>query len=292
MTKPRSFALDHRRPYAVYFSLRGGRWRDAHREPLAWSKPEGSYRIATYNIAHGRARALSHLWVHPETTLENLHGIGALTRSLDADFVAFQEVDLDAFWSGNADHARIISEVSALPHAYTGHNVRYTSPVTFIYGNATLARHEAVHVEHNRFGDCRLGGKGYLQTDFAVGDQRLTVLNVHLEHKSPRRRLAQLERLEPIVKDVPHALIALGDFNSTMRADGPLHRFAARCGLHHFDADGGLGRSFRKLGTRFRIDFIFGNEWVHFGESRIIDSPHSDHLPVCSDFTILPAGAN
>ena len=254
--------------------------------PVAPERAPGALRAATFNIAHGRARWVSQLVVSRGRLEQHLDAIGTLAQRLDADFVALQETDTDAAWTSRIDQPRHVGVAADLQHIYRGHNSEMLRPWPLVYGNATLSRHEARRSEAVKFGRGRVGGKGFLQTEFEVDGAVLTLLNVHLDPLSDRRRRRQLEHVRRVVDDLDHATIVLGDFNSDLRVGRSLHAFAEHAGLCVATPGAGTQHTFEKLGRRRRLDFILGSRQVEFVATHVLPERLSDHLPLLADFQL------
>jgi endonuclease/exonuclease/phosphatase family metal-dependent hydrolase len=250
-------------------------------------RPEGTLRAATFNIAHGRARWISQVVVSRRRLERHLDAIGGLAQRIDADFLALQEADTDAAWTRRIDQPHRVGTTADLFHVYRGHNSEIHRPFPLVYGNATLSRHEAQRSSAQRFGKGRLGGKGFLRTEFVVDGAEVTLLNVHLDPISDRRRRRQLERVARDLHDIDHATIVLGDFNSDLHTGRSLQQFADHAGLRPATPSEGLHHTFEKLGRRSRLDFILGSHHVEFVGAHVVSTRLSDHLPLLADFRLL-----
>ncbi len=73
------------------------------------------------------------------------------------------------------------------------------------------------HTEIQR--EIKAGGRIYFRVDLEVPglpEDTLTIIHVHLEIKSrPEGRLAQMQEILSYIRDIPHPVVLLGDFNST-----------------------------------------------------------------------------
>lgn len=264
--------------------IRRAFWRPAQLAPVAPERPGGTLRAATFNIAHGRARWLSQLVVSRDRLERHLDAIGGLAQRLDADFIALQEADTDAAWTSRIDQPGHVGSAADMSHVYRGHNSEVSRPWPLIYGNATLSRHQARHAQAVKFGRGGVGGKGFLHTEFLVDGRPITLLNVHLDPISDRRRRRQLEHVARIVHSLDHAAIVLGDFNSDLRVGRSLHSFAAHARLNVATPESGNHHTFEKLGRRSRLDFILGSHHVDFVGAHVVPERLSDHLPLLADF--------
>lgn len=249
-------------------------------------RPPETLRAATFNIAHGRARWVSQLVVSRRRLTRHLDAIGGLAHRIDADFLALQEADTDAAWTSRIDQPGHVGSAANLFHVYRGHNSNVRRPWPLVYGNATLSRHEARVAEAVRFGRGRVGGKGFLRTEFSVHGEPVTLLNVHLDPLSDRRRRRQLTRVRHILDDLDHAALVLGDFNSDLKTGRSLHAFAEHARLQAATPLLGANHTFEKLGRRSRLDFILGSPHVEFVGAHVIIERLSDHLPLLADFRL------
>ena len=256
-----------------------------------------SLRVLTFNIAHGRGLSLYQGFQSMGRIERNLKRIADLLRESEADIVALQEVDQDSFWNKRVDCLRFLQERAGFPHALMGVNTKREHPRRHLsYGNAILSKYPVHFSENNPFGEATLGEKGFMYAEIELRNEVLPFINLHLDFRSRRNRIAQIEQLieyiskkrHPRRNEHPVAPIICGDFNS----------HSARVGdavAHLFDyirSHGNYG-IFPKSAATFPahlpqrlIDFIFVPEPFKPLHCEVVRTYLSDHRPVMLEFRL------
>ena len=204
--------------------------------------------------------------------------IADIIESLDAEFVALQEVEDSTF------EGRDVSQFLAARldmHAYRGVTLRRKDAD---YGNLLLARHEAEQV---RLHDISvIGGepRGCIEADFLVGNRRLRLFVTHLGLRAGER-LAQVRQLTPsLLRDGADVRVLAGDINEWRPATRGLR--ALRRVLGH----GSRQRTFPAGTPIFALDRIFASPQRAVRQVRAIRTRESrvasDHLPLVCELNL------
>jgi len=252
-------------------------------------------RLLTFNIAHGRGLTPIQGLTSARKLRLNLRRIAALLERLAPDVVALQEIDERSRWAGNFDHLDYLRVHARFPHAVFGINNRRAGLLNLSYGNALLSRHVLTDAETVTFGRRRMGEKGFLFAEVAIGKLLVPIITVHLHHRSRAQRLLQLDRLLAWLREKARTRrtawtvppIVCGDFNTPGTGDDAtaslLSHLSDYCDytLHPQDA-----RTFPSPLPSRALDFVFlprGCKEVH---CEVVRSLLSDHRPVLVEFTV------
>lgn len=254
-------------------------------------------RLLTFNIAHGRGLSL-YQGFHGEKRLrKNLERIAAVLQKSGADIAALQEVDQDSHWNKQLDILAILQAQSGHGHHLYGINTRREGRKRLNYGNGILSRFPVHLWENNPFGQATLGEKGFLYAEFDVGNHHLPLINLHLDFRSRKRRIHQVERIIKFItdkscpnrRDKPVAPIICGDFNSGSEkvddAVAHLFNFVKSHGDYHLYPQG--ARTFPSHMPRKAIDFVLLPAFYRMTHVEVLRTYTSDHRPVLVEFEIL-----
>lgn len=185
---------------------------------------DGTLRIATFNIAHGRgAEPDASNWVKAERDrIARLKDIGEMLAELDADIVVLNEVDFDAVWSGQIDQADLIAEHGGYPHIARQRNYDVAVPlVKWRFGNAILSRYPISSAREVSFEPLSAwesivwGNHDSMIADITLPDGTAVVVwAVHLEVQDEAIRIKAAQRIVQEANAISEPLFVLGDFNS------------------------------------------------------------------------------
>lgn len=255
--------------------------------------------IVTFNIAHGRGLGLYQKLQSPERIRANLSRIGRLLRATGADVVALQEVDQASHWNWNIDLLEALREGGGFEYAQIGLNNVREGKYPLAYGNGILSHYPLAHWDNVAFGNATLGEKGFLYAVVQVGDRAVPIINLHLDFRSRRRRIAQVEDLIAYLTENcglggvagSQPPIICGDFNSGVGREDDAVRHLLRQMLDHRDYKlyPRKARTFPAYWPQFGIDFILLPEPYQMLHCEVLPSNLSDHRPVLLQFG-LPEG--
>lgn len=250
-------------------------------------------RILTFNIAHGRGLSFYQGFSSEVKIRRNASKIARLIRASGASIVALQEVDEDSHWNRNVNLLRVIQEESGYPYAEIGIHNRREGERPLAYGNALLSKYPVHLWENNPFGQATLGEKGFLYAVVDIDGHPLPVINLHLDYRSRKRRIEQVEQIIAYLCERPHpgretplVPIICGDFNSGSRrvddAVSHLFRFVQNHGDYRLYPEG--SRTFPAHFPSRGIDFILLPAPYHRIRCQVLKSYLSDHRPVLLEF--------
>lgn len=269
--------------------------------------------VVSYNMGYAsgdqnnRGHVLSRLEIE-----KNLQAMALELKELGPDLVFLQEVDFASRRSYGISQMKYLAKALALPysaHAITW-NKRYVAwpywPLNrhfgkLVSGQAILSRYPLEDLKILTFPKPQDNAFWYnwfyidrlvQRVQVLLGDQKLTVYNVHLEAFSNSTRQEQLQGLLDWVKQSgnPHQIVA-GDFNlrwESTQAD-PRQMEEEKSQLQEFQREAqiqmtapeGPQLTFPSWKPEKRIDFIFYSPGLSLEDEGIIAGLlASDHLPV------------
>ena len=263
--------------------------------PVTLSKHD-ALRVGAYNIAHGRGGKLGESNWTSEVRKEeeaHLHKIAAQITEADLDIVVLNEVDFNASWSGGRNQARLIAEKSGFPYVAELYNIDIVLPFFKLqFGNAILSKLplkdlQAIELPHVKRWEVYLAGKkNALEATVDFQGREVRIVTIHLETRDKAVRMESVEILLDRINqsDIPYIL--LGDFNSQRSEPGTestaVETLITRGG---FKTDT-VAESWKTLPSespKYGIDWILANAPLETYNSRIINSPLSDHLMVIGE---------
>lgn len=186
-------------------------------------------RVGCYNIAHGRGPTLgSRNWDGGDKAakLDRLKEIAELLKANRPDVVVLNEVDFSSFWSGHVDQAKVIARQAGYRYLIEQRNIDIAIPFASLrFGNAILSRYplsDARFLDYphpSRLQEIFVGGfkDGAAATVTLPDGRKIQVVAVHLSLEGETYRTASVEMFMDLQKQSSLPMIALGDFNSTMK---------------------------------------------------------------------------
>lgn len=254
-------------------------------------------RLVSFNIAHGRGGYLPYQgWVSHSRLRRNLSRIAELLVDLDADVVALQEVDEDSHWNGRLNLLETLRREAGYQHALMGINTRRKGAKPLAYGNAILSRFPVHFWENTPFGEATLGEKGFLYAEIEMQALHVPLINLHLDFRSRKRRIAQVEQLVDFVRERPDSQrrispLVCGDFNTSSQriGDAARHLFLHLTEDDHYQLYPAGEGTFPAHFPRRALDFVLLPETCHVRSARAVRRVLSDHRPVLVDFDIKPS---
>ena len=249
-----------------------------------------TFRILTFNIAHGRGLSPLPGLSGRRRFERNLRKIARLFDDLKPDIVAMQEIDENSRWSGSFDHLDYLRIFADFPFAVFGVNNRRAGGYHLNYGNAILSRHRITAWENITFGQRRVGEKGFLFAEIDLGGRLLPVVNLHLHYASRTHRFRQIEKLMEYLnakRDQRHAdwatpPILCGDLNNPshhLDATASLFQYLSLHGRYTLNPPRGM-RTYPSPWPSRSLDFIFLPPACRVRHCQVVRCYLSDHLPV------------
>lgn len=260
------------------------------------SQARHAAKLLTFNIAHGRGLSLYQGFHSSKGITRNLDRIAKVINDEQPDVVALQEIDESSHWNWHINLLDYLQSATDYPYAIHGVHNRRTGRKPLAYGNAFLARIPPISWQIVPFGQRALGEKGFLEARFDAGGVELDVINLHLDFRSRRSRIQQIEQVLASIRARseadPYHLppIICGDFNTGSNG--------LRDAVRHFIARSARGFDYRYYPERSRtfptylpsrgLDFALLSAPFRAIESRAIRCFASDHLPVAVTFDFPP----
>ena len=252
--------------------------------------------VLTLNIAHGRGLS-PYQGLHSASVIErNLQRIVRLLQREQPDIVALQEVDADSHWNRRIHLLEYLAREANYPHSYMGIHNRREGRLPLAYGNGILSSHPLENPDTHAFGEAPIGEKGFLYCEIALSGGHLPVVNLHLDFRSRRRRIEQIERLIDYLEE-RHAEkggetyfspLICGDFNSraTVQRDAVRHLIKYLSGHCAYQLLPHGGRTFPSILPTHGLDFIFVPPSYRIHQCQVLKSYVSDHRPVLVDLEV------
>jgi len=256
----------------------------------AWSarqadKQTPRLRLLSYNIQTGIATSryrhyLTHSWKHllpcPQR-LDNLDRIAALIQ--EYDIVGLQETDGGSLRSGFINQTEYLALRARFPYWYDqrnrnlGHLAQHSLGVLSRYRSSEITEFKLPGV---------IPGRGALAVRYGAGRGSLLLVTVHLA-LGRRARRRQLEFIADLVRDFEHVVL-MGDLNCEPDSR-EIHWLWRHAGLR--EPIHGL-HTFPSWRPRRSLDHILVSESVEIRETRVVNAPISDHLPIAMEVILPP----
>jgi endonuclease/exonuclease/phosphatase family metal-dependent hydrolase len=251
---------------------------------------DGSVRLLTLNVAHGRKLATHQALLSPLTVRRNLEEIAALLRSSFADVFALQEADGPSAWSGNFDHVELLARLTERHAHFRGdHNAFNLAGTALASGTALLSRLPLEQPRSLRFGTSWRDTKGFVAATVPVaawGGAELDVVSLHLEPFNPVVRRQQVRRLADSIGHSRRPLVVLGDFNCSWSEQArQLRPLARELGLRPYQP-GHRAPTYPSRRPWRRLDWILVSADLDFAGYHTLPNPVSDHLGVAADLVL------
>ena len=239
-------------------------------------------RLLSYNIQTGLetkrhreyiTKGWHHIVPHPQRQ-RNLERIAAVLSQYDV--VGLQEVDAGSLRSGYVDQTEFLAHRAGFPfwRKQINRNIGHIAQ----HSNGLLSRFRPVKVEDHRLPG--LPGRGAMLCEFGNGDEKLGIFIVHLALGS-RARTRQLAFLGELLESYEHGIL-MGDLNCTCKASEMRHLMESS-GLQEPACEQPTFPSWR---PERRFDHILITDSLRLRESRVLDYPLSDHLPIAVEIEL------
>lgn len=250
-------------------------------------------KLMTFNIAHGRGLSLYQGFSSAAGISKNLDRIAHIIREQQPDVVALQEIDASSHWNGHINLLDYLQSATDYPVSIHGIHNRRDGRKPLAYGNAFLSKFPVKDWKVEPFGPKQLGEKGFLEACFEVEGTEVDIINLHLDFRSRRTRLRQVDKLlasmhQRSLADPYHLPpIICGDFNTSSRSSrDALHQLIERSASE--EAYNYYPKKERTFPAHFPsrgLDFILLASPFEAQNTEVIKSFASDHLPVLSQIT-------
>jgi len=250
----------------------------------------GTIRVMTLNVAHGRKEGPNQLLQGKEHIRDNLAEVAAFLKRNGTDVVALQEADAPSRWSGNFDHVALLAQQAAYPwHCRIGHARTWL----FDYGTALLSRGYFTDTLAHTFQPTPpTMNKGFLLTQLAwkpiEGSNRIVpvdFVSVHLDFSSEANREEQIGVMTEILSGRMNPIVILGDFNSAwLDRESAVEELARRLGLHAYLPQAQNLGTYPQTGRR--LDWILISKELEFKSYAVLPDAVSDHYAVVAEVAL------
>ncbi len=260
---------------------------DVRTPSVAWSAWPGgdrsdTLRIATLNLAHGRADGFHQLLLNAQQIGANLDSAAALLQRERPQLVALQEADGPSAWSGSFDHVRYFADQARLAYCVSGVHVE---GLGLSYGTALASTLELREPLSQRFaGSWPTFSKGFVvaAVPWPGRPERLVdIVSLHLDFARGAVRASQVEELAAALRQRPvRPRIIAGDFNTDAQAGGALRTLCDALELEVWAPD---SAQVTFPGLDARIDWIAVSPPLRIVRQRALPEVVSDHRAVVAD---------
>ena len=242
-------------------------------------------KVATLNVAHGRAESFNQLFQRRETTRQNLLAIGDLLRSSRADVVALQEADAPSRWSGRMNHVDVIAEHAG--YAHVEHGIHATNRL-YQFGTAVLSQHPLHDALSHAFERSPpTTQKGFVRAFVhwnpggrLAAPVAVQIISVHLDFSRQKVRDRQVAEMIEVLGVHPGPSVLMGDFNAEWADDeSSIKDVAEQLELTPFAPERTDLGTYGKR-TKKRLDWILITRDLAFDAHTVHDLRVSDHLLV------------
>lgn len=250
---------------------------------------DGTLRIMTLNIAHGRNQAANQLLLEKEDIEQNLRAIARLLNKINADVVALQEADGPSGWSGNFDHIELLAREAGYPWYY---RANHAESWLFSYGTAILSRLPVSETLQHTFSPSPptlnkgflLGQVYWMNHNPAGSTLAVDVVSVHLDFSRQRVRDEQIAEMAEVFANRNNPMIILGDFNSEWLAEkSVVKKLAEKSGMSVYDPG---ATDLHTYNSSRRYDWILISDELAFVSYEVLPDVLSDHLAVLAEIKL------
>ena len=227
-------------------------------------------RILCYNIHAGKG-------LDGKIDLSRIAGV---IKSTNPHLVALQEVDVKTRRSGKVDQAKKLAQLCNM-NSYFGKAIDYQGGA---YGNAILASEKIMASNSIEVSNAGAERRVAVGVAIKVGDELVTLVSTHFDHKSQQARAQAAKTVADIVRQSKGIVLVAGDFNCPLGSQelAPLERVAASPSPQPVF-------TFPAANPTKQIDFIMldrRSKWKLKTLEAIDDKGASDHRPLLAVFEI------
>lgn len=250
---------------------------------------DGTLRLLTLNIAHGRNQAANQLLLEKEDIEQNIRSIARLLKKTSADIVALQEADGPSGWSGNFDHIELLAREAGYPWYY---RANHAESWLFSYGTAILSRLPVSETLQHTFSPSPptlnkgflLGQVNWMNHNAAGSTLAVDVVSVHLDFSRQRVRDEQIAEMAEVFANRKNPMIILGDFNSEWLAEtSVVKKLAEKAGMSVYDPG---ATDLHTYNSSRRYDWILISDELAFVRYEVLPDVLSDHLAVLAEIKL------
>lgn len=248
---------------------------------------DGTLRVLSLNISHGRNTAINQLFVSKKNTYRNLDKVAELLKEIEPDIVAFQEADAPSRWSGKFDHVAYVAGQAGYPCFVHG---RHSESWISSYGTALLSNSQPSSSTSVRFSPSWPSKqKGYASATYdwrtAQWRQPVTLTSVHFDFLRKGVRDQQVVEMADGLAQVDAPLILMGDLNSEWDEENShVRKLAELLNLRPYKPmQEGLGSYKGPDGKR--LDWILISPELEFKDYKVLPDVVADHFAVFAEIT-------
>lgn len=244
---------------------------------------DGTLRVATLNVAHGRKKAVHQILLKRRRIQTHLDEISSVLRREGADVVALQEIDRPSVWSGRLDQIAYLAESMGARAFVHGSHVQ---GMGLSYGTGLLSYLPMQEAESATFrATPPTPPKGFVLTTITWPERNepVDVVSVHLDFLTAKARRKQVEQMVAILKARSRPLIVMGDFNSELRPGSPLDELVQSLNLRAYQPDADAPTF---VGRDARLDWILVSDELEFVDYDTVPDEVSDHRAVIADLRL------
>jgi endonuclease/exonuclease/phosphatase family metal-dependent hydrolase len=251
---------------------------------------EGSFRLVTWNVAHGRADAFHQALLPREQVERNLGRIAEVLRHEGPDLVALQEADGPSVWSGNFDHVSHLAEETSLGYSFRGDHNPFDQLGDLSSGTALVSRLPLAESLSQPFAANWRDTKGFVvaAVELPESGHTIDVVSLHLDFLNAGERREQVLAVAKALEGRDRPLVVLGDMNCAGSAEA-IRLFEEMLGVRPYRPE--LAEpTFPAGAPARRIDWILISDELEFTGYRTLEPRLSDHLGVVADVRLVEAG--
>jgi endonuclease/exonuclease/phosphatase family metal-dependent hydrolase len=270
--------------------------------------PPGAIRIATHNVHYIDLTDPGGRWSRAGWERRR-DALDAAFKAMEADVVAFQEMETFAGGSGSAENLALDFLLDRNPDfaaAATGDWREFPSTQAILYRTARLSLldqgwfffSETPEVIYSRtFDGSWPAFASWAEFRPRDGGAPFRVVNVHFEYRSASNRLLSAalvrDRIAPVIAE-GGTVFVVGDLNA--RRGSPTARRIAEAGIDFAPVDGSTYHFDRGLNLFFAIDHLGASPGVERVGGPVVLRQRfggrwpSDHYPVFADYLLPGAG--
>ena len=247
----------------------------------------GTLKVLTLNVAHGRKDGTNQLFLSKEIIEANLSDIANILTKEDAEIVALQEADGPSGWSGKFDHVASVARQAGYPWHY---RASHATSWMFTYGTAILSRLPVSKtIEHTFKPSPPTLNKGFLLSrvawkpkSYSAEEIYIDIVSVHLDFSRRSVRQQQINEMAKALSNRENPMIILGDFNSDWFSDTSVVKsLAERAGFKVYQPK--ADNMYTYVSKQRRLDWILISNELDFVSYRVLPDIISDHFAVVAE---------